>query len=140
LVCACEDVGLAYPQIIPTVKAAVDSAYMLGLPEARIPLADAVVLVCLAPKSNSGVCAIDMAVADLKETTGTVLENLRDSHYAGAEKLGHGLNYKYPHSFGGWVDQQYLPDALKDRVYYVPGDNKTEKQFEEFWKKIKGKS
>ena len=127
LVCACEDVGLAYPQIIPIVKAAVDSAMQLGLPEARIPLADAVILVCVSPKSNSGICAIDAALSDIRRGRGgPVPDHLRDGHYGGAQKMGHAIGYKYAHDYGGWVEQQYLPDALKDAVYYRFGNNKTE--------------
>ena len=127
LVCACEDVGLAYPQIIPIVKAAVDAAMQLGLPEARIPLADAVILVCVSPKSNSGICAIDAALSDIRRGKGgQVPDHLRDGHYGGAQKMGHAIGYKYAHDYGGWVEQQYLPDALKDAVYYKFGNNKTE--------------
>lgn len=127
LVCACEDVGLAYPQIIPIVKAAVDSAMQLGLPEARIPLADAVILVCTAPKSNSGISAIDSALDDIRRGKGgPVPDSLRDGHYGGSQKLGHAIGYKYPHSFGGWVEQQYLPDSLKNARYYEFGMNKNE--------------
>lgn len=135
LVCACEDVGLAYPQIIPIVKAAVDSARELGLPEARIPLSDAVILVCTAPKSNSGVCAIDAALDDIRSgKTGEIPAYLRDSHYDGATKLGHAIGYKYPHSYGGWVEQQYLPDEIKDKKYYVFGNNKNERLAQEYRK------
>lgn len=127
LVCACEDVGLAYPQIIPIVKAAVDSAMQLGLPEARIPLADAVILICTAPKSNSGICAIDAALDDIRRGKGgNVPDSLRDGHYGGSQKLGHAIGYKYPHSYGGWVEQQYLPDSIKNAKYYKFGMNKNE--------------
>ena len=127
LVCACEDVGLAYPQIIQIVKAAVDSAMQLGLPEARIPLADAVILVCTAPKSNSGICAIDAALDDIcRGKGGNIPDSLRDGHYGGSQKLGHAIGYKYPHSYGGWVEQQYLPDSIKDAEYYKFGMNKNE--------------
>jgi len=127
LVCACEDVGLAYPQIIQIVKAAVDSAMQLGLPEARIPLADAVILVCTAPKSNSGICAIDAALDDIRRGKGgNIPDSLRDGHYGGSQKLGHAIGYKYPHSYGGWVEQQYLPDSIKDAEYYKFGMNKNE--------------
>jgi putative ATPase len=136
LVCACEDVGLAYPQIIPIVKAAVDSAMQLGLPEARIPLADAVILVCTAPKSNTGICAIDAALSDIRRgKSGPVPDHLRDGHYGGAQKMGHAIGYKYAHSYGGWVEQQYLPDNLKDAVYYEFGQNKMEQAALEFRKK-----
>lgn len=127
LVCAAEDVGLAWPQIIPIVKASVDSALQLGLPEARIPLADAVILVATAPKSNTGITAIDAAMEDVRNgKAGEIPANLRDGHYGGAKKLGHALDYKYPHAYGGWIEQQYLPDCIKDAKYYQFGQNKTE--------------
>ena len=133
LVCAAEDVGLAWPQILPVVKAAVDSALQLGLPEARIPLADAVILVATAPKSNTGICAIDAALEDVREGRGgEVPDHLRDGHYGGAQKLGHASGYRYPHDFGGWVAQQYLPDPLREARYYRFGENKTEQAALEF--------
>lgn len=140
MVCACEDVGLAYPQIIPIVKACVDAANMLGLPEARIPLADAAILVATAPKSNSGICAIDDAISDIRAgKTGDIPSSLKDSHYGGAAKLGHGEGYKYAHMFPNhYVEQQYLPDVIKDRTYYVYGDNKTEQAAKKYWDLIKG--
>jgi putative ATPase len=139
MVCACEDVGLAYPQIIPIVKAAVDIALQVGLPEARIPLADAVVLVCLAPKSNSAYCAIDAAIADIRAgKTGPIPRQLQNKHYDGADNPHKGQFYKYPHDFPNhWTEQQYLPDILKDTVYYRFGDNKTERAYESYWNKIK---
>ena len=133
LVCAAEDVGLAWPQILPVVKAAVDSALQLGLPEARIPLADAVILVATAPKSNTGICAIDAALEDVREGRGgEIPDHLRDGHYGGAQKLGHASGYRYPHDFGGWVAQQYLPDPLREARYYRFGENKTEQVALEF--------
>ncbi len=133
LVCAAEDVGLAWPQILPVVKAAVDSALQLGLPEARIPLADAVILVATAPKSNTGICAIDAALEDVREGRGgEIPDHLRDGHYGGAQKLGHASGYRYPHDFGGWVAQQYLPDPLREAPYYRCGENKTEQAALEF--------
>lgn len=139
MVTACEDVGLAYPQIIPIVNAAVDIANKIGLPEAQIPLADAVILVATAPKSNTGVTAIGEAMADIRSGhTGDIPADLKDSHYAGAAKLGHGTGYKYPHAYpNGWVRQQYLPDALRDRQYYRPGNNKTEQAAKAYWEAIK---
>ena len=141
MVTACEDVGLAYPQIIPIVKSAIDAALMVGLPEARIPLADAVLLVATSPKSNSGVCAIDEAIADIRTgNVGNIPSNLQDSHYAGSAKLGHGVGYKYPHAFeNNWVEQQYLPDEIKNRTYYRPGENKSEQAAKAYWDKIKKK-
>ncbi len=142
MVCASEDVGLAYPQILPIVKAAVDAALQVGLPEARIPLADAVVLVCLAPKSNSAYCAVDAALADLREgKTGPIPRQLQNKHYDGEDNPQKGQFYKYPHDFPDhWTPQQYLPDVLKDAVYYRSGDNKTERAFAGYWEKIKNKS
>ncbi len=141
MVCACEDVGLAYPQIIPIVKAAVDIALQVGLPEARLPLADAVVMVCQAPKSNTAHDAIIAAMADVQAgKAGPVPRQLQNKHYDGDDVENKGQFYKYPHSYAGhWVEQQYLPDNLKDAVYYVPGDNKTEQAFAAYWKEIKGK-
>ena len=124
MVCACEDVGLAYPQIIPIVKAAVDAANMLGLPEARIPLADAVVLVATSPKSNSAYNGINAAMADVqKGRTGPVPRQLQNVHCDGEDNPNKGQFYKYAHEYENhWVDQQYLPDALQGRQYYhVPG-------------------
>ncbi len=139
LVCAAEDVGLAYPMIIPIVKAAVDSALQLGLPEARIPLADAVILVSTSPKSNTGNAAIDSAMADLRKgVSGPVPDHLKDAHYGGAEKMGRGLTYQYPHLYPNrWIKQQYLPDKLTEHTYYVYGDNKNEQAALAYWKKIK---
>lgn len=140
LVCAAEDVGLAWPQIIPIVKASVDSAMQLGLPEARIPLANAVILVATSPKSNTALCAIDAAMDDVRHGKGgDIPSNLRDGHYEGAQKLGHAISYRYPHNFGGWVEQQYLPDSLKGTEYYRFGNNKTEQAAQEFRKKQRGK-
>ncbi len=140
MVCACEDVGLAYPQIIPIVKAAVDAAMMVGLPEARIPLADAVILVATAPKSNSGAGAIDEALADLKAgNTGPIPRQLQNKHYDGADAEVRGQHYRYPHDYPHhWTVQQYLPDAIKDRRYYHYGDNKNEQAFKAYWDKVKG--
>ena len=139
LVCCCEDVGLAYPGLIPIVKACVDSALQVGLPEARIPLADAVILVCTSPKSNTGVVAIDHAMEDLKaKGAGDIPAHLKDAHYGGAQKMGRGLTYQYPHPFPNhWVAQQYLPDNVKNSVYYEYGDNKTEQSAKSYWDKIK---
>ena len=141
MVCACEDVGLAYPQIIPIVKAAVDAAMMVGLPEARIPLADAVIMVAYAPKSNSGEAAIDAAMADVKKGNfGPIPRTLQNKHYDGEDAEVKGQHYIYPHPYPNhWVDQQYLPDKIKDAVYYNYGNNKNEQKFKEYWQKIKGK-
>lgn len=141
MVCASEDVGLAYPQIIPIVKAAVDAAMMLGLPEARIPLADAVILVATSPKSNSGYNAINAATADVKAgRTGPVPRQLQNMHYDGEDNPNKGQFYKYAHEYENhWVDQQYLPDAIKNRRYYEFGDNKNERAAAEYWARIKKK-
>lgn len=139
MVCACEDVGLAYPQIIPIVKAAVDAAMMLGLPEARIPLADAVVLVATSPKSNSAYLAIDAALADIKNgKSGPVPRQLKNKHFDGEDAAVKGQFYDYPHSHENhWVKQQYLPDALRNSRYYEYGDNKMEQTAKEYWDRIK---
>lgn len=140
LVCACEDVGLAYPQIIPIVKAAVDTALHLGLPEARIPLADAVVLVAVSPKSNSAYEAINTAVDDVKKGNyGPIPRTLQNKHFDGEDAAVKGQFYKYPHSFENhWVSQQYLPDIIKNKQYYVAGNNKNEQAFKAYLDKIKG--
>ncbi|MDL2324319.1 replication-associated recombination protein A [Ruminococcaceae bacterium OttesenSCG-928-A16] len=141
VVCASEDVGLAYPQILPIVKAAVDIALQVGLPEAQIPLADAVVLVCLAPKSNAAAEAIFAAMDDVRKgNSGPIPRQLQNKHFDGADADVKGQNYLYPHSYPNhWVQQQYLPDILKNTTYYTPGENKTEQSFKEYWEKIKGK-
>lgn len=141
LVCANEDVGLAYPQIIPIVKAAVDTANELGLPEARIPLANAVVLVANAPKSNSVYNAINAALADIeKGNVGDIPRHLQNKHFDGEDAAVRGQNYLYPHNYPNhYVAQQYLPDILKSTEYYKFGDNKTEQAFKEYWSKIKKK-
>ena len=140
MVCACEDVGLAWPQIIPIVKAAVDAATMLGLPEGRIPLADAVILVATAPKSNTGEAGINAAMADLqKGRTGPIPRHLQNKHFDGEDAAVKGQHYKYPHAFpDGWVAQQYLPDALAGTQYYHWGENKTEQAAKAYWQRIKG--
>ena len=140
MVTACEDVGLAYPQAISIVKACVDAANMVGLPEARIPLADAVILLATAPKSNSGESAIDAAIADVKAgRTGDYPRHLQNKHAdsAGQERE---QGYLYPHNFPHhWVKQQYLPDALVGRTYYQYGENKTEQAARRYWEEIKDK-
>ena len=142
LVIASEDIGLAYPQAAAIANACVDSAMRLGMPEARIPLAEAVIMLATAPKSNSAIVAIDKAMSDIaSRDTGSVPVHLQDSHYAGAEKLGHGTEYKYPHSYPNhYTKQQYLPDKIKNVKYYEYGDNKSEKTAKEYWDKIKENS
>ena len=141
LVCANEDVGLAYPMIIPIVKAAVDTALMVGLPEARIPLANAVVLVCNSPKSNSAYLAYDMAAADIRSgNSGPIPRQLQNKHFDGEDNQNKGQFYKYPHDYPNhWTEQQYLPDKIKNKTYYVHGENKTEQAAKEYWDRIKNK-
>ena len=141
LVIAAEDIGLAYPQAIPIVKACVDSAMQLGLPEARIPLADAVILLATSPKSNSGYKAIAAAMSDLKNVEyGDFPRHLQNKHYDGEGAEVKGQHYLYPHDYPNhYVEQQYLPDPIKDRVYYEFGDNKTEQAAYQYSKRIKGK-
>lgn len=141
MVCACEDVGLAYPQLIPIVKSCVDIAQAVGLPEARIPLADAVVMVCNAPKSNSAYMGINRATQDLKlGNYGPVPRQLQNMHYDGEENNNKGQFYNYPHDYPNhYVNQQYLPDVIRDRVYYEYGDNKNEQAYKVYWDKIKNK-
>lgn len=139
LVCACEDVGLAYPQIIPIVKAAVDTAREVGLPEARIPLADAVILVASAPKSNSAYNAINEAMNDIERGIGgDIPRQLQNKHFDGEDALVKGQHYKYPHDYPNhYVNQQYLPNEIKDKQYYRFGNNKTEQKYKEYWTAIK---
>lgn len=142
LVMASEDVGLAYPQAISIVKACVDAACQLGLPEAQLPLAEAVVLMATAPKSNSAAVGIWSAMADIEN--GKVYDipaHIKDAHYGGAAKLGRGEDYKYPHDYeNNWIEQSYLPDALKDRTYYKYGQNKLEQATKRHWDGIKKKN
>ncbi|NRG46839.1 replication-associated recombination protein A [Bacillus sp. CRN 9] len=122
LVIAYEDIGLASPQAGARTLAAIETAERVGFPEARIPLANAVIELCLSPKSNSAIMAIDAALADIRAgKSGEVPDHLKDAHYKGAKELGRGNDYKYPHDFeNGWVKQQYLPDKIKSKVYYHP--------------------
>lgn len=141
MVCACEDVGLAYPQLIPIVKSCVDIAQAVGLPEARIPLADAVIMVCNAPKSNSAYMGINRATQDLKAGNyGPVPRQLQNMHYDGEDNNNKGQFYNYPHDYPNhYVNQQYLPDIIRDRVYYEYGDNKNEQVYKNYWDKIKNR-
>lgn len=122
LVIAYEDIGLASPQAGARTLAAIEATERLGLPEARIPLANAVIELCLSPKSNSAYRALDAAIADIRAgKSGEIPAHLKDAHYKGAEKLGRGIDYQYPHDFeNGWVKQQYLPNSLKKKKYYAP--------------------
>ena len=139
LVIAAEDIGLAYPQGISIVKACVDAAQQLGFPEARIPLAEATILLATAPKSNSAINAIDEAMERIRtQGAGDIPSHLKDSHYGGAAKLDHGTGYRYPHAYPShYVKQQYLPDSLKKDVYYTYGDNKIEQAAKHYWDLIK---
>ena len=139
---ASEDVGLAYPLAIPIVKAAVDTALQLGMPEARLPLSNAVILLATAPKSNSAYLAADAAFADIRAgLSGDFPRALQNVHFDGADAAVRGQHYLYPHDYPNhWVAQQYLPDTLKDRVYYHPADNRQEQAAKEYWDKIKSQS
>ncbi len=141
LASACEDVGLAYPQIIPIVKACVDSALMMGLPEGRLPLADAVILIATSPKSNVGEAAIDAALADVRAgKTGPIPRHLQNVHADGTG-FEREQGYLYPHNYPGhWVKQQYLPDELVGTRYYYPADNKNERAAAQYWERIKGEA
>ena len=136
---ASEDIGLAYPQAVPIVKACVDAALQLGLPEARLPLAEAVLLLATAPKSNSVVMGIDRAAADVRAGhVGPFPRELQNVHADGTG-FEREQGYLYPHDFPGhWVKQQYLPDDLKNARYYEYGDNKTEQAAKRYWDAIKG--
>ncbi len=141
MVIACEDIGLAHPTAITVVKSCVDSALMLGFPEARIPLAQATILLATAPKSNSAYMALGKAMADIESMdTGTIPRQLQNKHYDGEGAAIKGQHYLYPHDYPDhYVKQQYLPDNIKDRVYYHYGENKVEQAAKEYWDKIKGK-
>ncbi len=138
LVTASEDVGLAYPMAITIVKSCVDSALQLGLPEARIPLAQAIILLCTSPKSNSAEIAIDSALADIRNgNVGSIPRHLQNKHYDGEDASIKGQYYLYPHNFPNhYVKQQYLPDKINNKIYYNFGDNKTEQSASEYRKKI----
>ncbi len=141
LVIASEDIGLAYPMAVPIVKACVDSALQLGLPEARIPLAEATVLLATSPKSNSAYMALAAAMEDIQAgRVGDIPRHLQNTHYDGEGAAVKGQHYLYPHDYPNhYVEQQYLPDILKDRVYYQFGDNKMEQQAKAYRDMIKGK-
>lgn len=136
---ASEDIGLAYPMAIPIVKAAVDTALQLGVPEARLPIANAIILLATAPKSNSAYLAMDAAAADVQAgLSGDFPRALQNVHFDGADAAVRGQHYLYPHDFPNhWVRQQYLPDSLAGRVYYHYGENRQEQAAKEYWEKIK---
>lgn len=137
VICAAEDVGNADPMALVVAMAAAKAVHFVGMPEARIPLAEAVTYVASAPKSNAAYLAIDEALNEVRsKNCGTVPIHLRDAHYKGAEKLGHGVNYIYPHSYPGhFIAQQYLPEELKNRVYYHPSENGAEQKIGEYLEK-----
>lgn len=140
LVISYEDIGLASPSAGSRTLAAIESAERLGFPEARIPLAQAVIELCLSPKSNSGISAIDAALSDVRSgKIGAIPKHLKDAHYQGAKDLGNGVGYQYPHSVpSGFIAQQYLPDTLKKKQYYVPkSTSKAEQQFKQIYDNIK---
>lgn len=139
LTIAYEDIGLANPNACAHAVQAITAAEKIGLPEARIPLAQAVIELCLSPKSNSAIMAIDAALADVRAGNyGDVPDHLRDAHYQGDKKLGRGIGYKYPHDYPhGWVKQQYLPDKLKTKHYYAPKENsRYEKALQEQYERL----
>ena len=142
LVIASEDIGLAYPMAVPIVKACVDSALQLGLPEARIPLGEAVILLATSPKSNSAYLAINSAMKDVEDgKTGDIPRHLQNKHYDGEGAEVKGQHYLYPHDYPNhYVEQQYLPDAIKDRIYYEFGDNKLEQQAKAYRDKLKAQN
>ncbi len=139
LVIAYEDIGLANPQAGPRTLAAVETAEKIGFPEARIPLANAIIELCLSPKSNSAISAIDQALDDIRKgKSGEVPDHLKDAHYQGAKELGRGIQYKYPHDYeSGWVPQTYLPVRLKNAQYYTPkSTGKFEQAIAQVYEKI----
>lgn len=139
LVMASEDVGMAYPNAISIVNACVQASQMVGLPEAQINLSQAVILLASCPKSHAAADAIEEAMVDLRSRKiADVPAHLCDSHYSGAKKRGHGIGYKYPHAYGGYVKQQYLPDDLYlEKVkYYHPTENGQEKSFKQFLEEL----
>ncbi len=140
MVIAAEDVGLAYPMIIPVVNAAVDMALKLGMPEARIPLGDAAVLMATSPKSNSGHIALDSALADVRHGKGRGFPRHLQNVHADSYTMEREQGYRYPHDYPNhWVKQQYLPDDIKDQKYYEYGPNKLEQSAKQYWDAIKGK-
>ncbi len=136
-----EDVGLAYPQLIPIVKSCVDSALQLGMPEARLPLSNAAILIATAPKSNSSYLAYSKALADINKGLGNnVPRELQNTHYDGDDAINKGQHYLYPHDYKNhYVKQQYLPHDIAKNKYYEYGDNKLENATKEYWDKIKNK-
>ncbi len=139
MVIAAEDIGLAFPQIIPIVNASVDMALKLGMPEARIPLGDAAVLMATSPKSNSAHVALDAALADVQAGKGRGFPRQLQNVHADTYTQERSQGYLYPHNYPGhWVRQQYLPDDIADSRYYVYGENKLEQAAKQYWEAIKG--
>ena len=139
-VIAYEDIGLANPAVAARAVTAIQAALQLGFPEARIPLANAVIELALSPKSNAAITAVDVAISDVRKgATGDVPAHLKDSHYSGAKQLGHGVDYVYPHGHpGDWVPQQYLPDKLMGASYFKPaGNSKVERAYKEQYAKLR---
>ena len=137
LVIASEDIGMAYPQAVSIVVSCVEAAERVGLPEARINFAQAVILLASAPKTNSAVVGIDSALDDVRSRRfDEVPDHLRGTGYKGAEDRGFGIGYKYPHDYGGYVEQQYLPDDLVGTEYYKPTENGSEAQFKRYLESI----
>ena len=139
LIISAEDIGLADPQALPLAVAAADAVQLIGFPEGRIPLAEATVYLATTAKSNAAYLAIDAAIADVRQGGGgRVPPHLRDAHYPGAARLGHGKGYRYPHDDErGVVAQQYLPDALRDRSYYRPTSRGAEREIAARWSRIR---
>jgi putative ATPase len=138
MVIAAEDIGLAYPMIIPIVNASVDMALKLGMPEARIPLGDAAVLMATSPKSNSGHIALDKAIADIRKGKGGDFPRHLQNMHADTYTMEREQGYQYPHDYPNhWVQQQYLPDELKGTTYYEYGSNKLEQTAKQYWDSVK---
>ncbi len=137
-VIAYEDISLAAPEVAVHTVTACNAVELLGLPEARIPLANVVIEQCLSPKTNSAYKSLDKAIEDIRKgNIGEIPDHLRDAHYSGAKELGHGIGYKYPHDYpNGWVKQQYLPDLLKNREYFKPKQNGQEKHFSKVYERL----
>lgn len=141
MICAAEDVGNADPQALQVAVAAAQAVERLGMPEARIPLAQAVTYVASAPKSNAAYLAVDEAMEAVRSVKTTVPVHLQDSHYKGAAKMGHGIGYQYAHDYPNhYVKQQYLPSELGGRVFYRPTDNGYEQEIQEYFRKIRENS
>ena len=141
MICASEDVGNADPHALQVAVSAAQAVNMIGMPESRIILAQAVTYVACAPKSNAAIMGIDTALSDVKNVTVSgVPMHLRDAHYSGASEMNHGVGYKYAHDYPGhYVKQQYLPDELVGKIYYEPSENGVEKRISESLRRLRGK-